>query len=478
MIVIKIKNQEFSYDIKALTLAFFPEEKCEVEQDMSFAGVLGYPMRCYFHGELLWEERVSEPYDKNAVKRVLYRHFEKKSGKSLPWGILTGIRPVKIPFRLLREGKTVSEIERIMKDEYYCDEDKIKLLLEVSQNEYKLTQNMNHDKCYALYIAVPFCPTRCRYCSFAAYPLSLYKDRVDEYLDALDREMKAAGKAYPNRRLTSIYVGGGTPTSLSEDQLERLLRGIAVNFRQEGLLEFTVEAGRPDSITKEKLAVMKKYGVTRISINPQTMKADTLERIGRNHTPEEITQVFWLAREAGFANINMDLILGLPGEETEDFMKTLRKVKTLNPDSITLHTLVIKRASLLREEQEEKAGELYEENKWIPEMLEYGKKFAREEGYFPYYMYRQKNKAGISKNTNQENIAFARSGKECYYNIFMMEEMETILALGAGASSKIVFPEEKRMKRVGKVKGVEEYMERIDEMIQKTAVYYQKGDNK
>lgn len=477
MIELVIKDNEFSYDVKALALSFFPEEPCIVTQDRTILekgeeGVLsGYPVRCYFDRELLFEEYIPKPYDKNIVKQIIYRHFVKKSGKTLPWGTLTGIRPAKISLRLKWEGKTPEEIRKELKTVFYCNDDKINLMLDVAEREYYLAEGIDHSNCYSLYIAIPFCPTRCHYCSFAAYPIKQYEKRVDEYLDALEKEMAAAEGAFPKRRLTSIYIGGGTPTSLSAEQLERLLWMTGYYFPQEEALEYTVEAGRPDSITREKLFLMKKNGVTRISINPQTMKQKTLEIMGREHTVFQVEEVFWLARELGFDNINMDLILGLPEEDLDDFKETLRQIEKLDPDSITMHTLVIKRASKMREEQMAKDSGLIAENDMVPQMLEYGQAFAYENGYAPYYMYRQKNKAGLSKNTNQENIAYAKVGKECLYNVFIMEELETILALGAGSSSKIVFPEENRMERVEKVKSVEEYIARIDEMIARTAEY-------
>lgn len=472
MIEITIKDNEFSYDIKALAHSFFPEEPCTIIQDERIATSSGYWIRCLFHGELLFEEHLSEPYDKNIVKQVVYDLFYNKCKKKLPWGTLTGIRPSKIPLRLLMQGESPSEIRTILKDVYYCQEDKIDLLLDIAEYEFELIKDLEHENRYAIYIAIPFCPTRCHYCSFAAYPMKQYECRVEEYLDALEKEMKVAMNAFPTRKISSVYIGGGTPTSLSDRQLERLLHMVDRHFHMEEALEYTVEAGRPDSITKEKLSVMKNHGVTRISINPQTMKQKTLEVMGRNHTINDTRRAFTLARRMGFDNINMDLIIGLPGEDLEDFKRTLDRVEQMNPDSITIHTLVIKRASKMREEQMEQGGKIIEENDVISKMQEYGLSFARKKGYQPYYMYRQKNKSGMSKNTNQENVGYAKKGKECYYNIFIMEELETILAIGAGSSSKFVFSEENRMDRVEKVKSIELYIERIDEMIARTKKYF------
>lgn len=474
MIEITIRDNEFSYDVKALALAFYPEEECEVIQNPNIGSMDGYYIRCVFHGELFFDEFLPAPYDKNQVKKVIYNYFSKRRNRLLPWGILTGIRPAKIPLRMLLAGMNRTEVEKQMRDVYQCQENKVQLSIDVAEREYELTKDMKHTDCYSVYIGIPFCPTRCHYCSFAAYPIAQYQAYTDRYLDALEKEMEFSGGLLPGRRLTSIYVGGGTPTSLSAKQLERLMKMIHKYFRVSESLEFTVEAGRPDSITKEKLLVLKQYAVSRISINPQTMKQDTLERMGRKHSPNSIRSTFYLARECGFDNINMDLIVGLPGETLTDFQYTMQEIEKLRPDSITIHTLVIKRASKLREEQSaqmEQGAGLICESDVAMQMQDYGQDFAYARGYLPYYMYRQKNKSGVTKNTNQENVAYSLPGKECLYNIFIMEELETIIALGAGGSTKVVYPDENRMERVGNVKGIEEYIDRIDEMIERKRVY-------
>ena len=276
--------------------------------------------------------------------------------------------------------------------------------------------------------------------------------------------------------MTSIYVGGGTPTTLTAMQLDRLISCIKENFPMELGYEFTIEAGRPDSITREKLEVMYNHGVRRISVNPQTMQQKTLDLIGRKHTVEQTIEAFRLARHVGFDNINMDLIIGLPGENEDDFRDTLHRIKELNPDSLTIHSLVVKRASRLRsvldEEEKKNSGKadgiLSENDKAavMEKMLDIGQKFAKSEGYEPYYMYRQKNSAGHFGSSGQENIGYARKGKECIYNILIMEEKQGILAAGAGASTKKMLADEK-VKRCENVKDITSYISRVDEMIER-----------
>ena len=278
---------------------------------------------------------------------------------------------------------------------------------------------------------------------------------MDQYLEALFKEIEFGGGAFAGRKLNTIYIGGGTPTTLEAEQMDRLLNKLEKSFSYSHLQEFTVEAGRPDSITREKLQVMKEHGITRISINPQTMNQKTLDLIGRRHTVEETKEAFALARSLGFDNINMDLIAGLPGEGTEEMAHTLEEISGLDPDSVTVHSLAVKRASRLHMLLEEYKGTFAN----TEEIMELAADYARRAGMFPYYLYRQKNMAG-----NFENVGYAKPGKAGIYNILIMEEVQSILALGAGASTKMVW-ESDRIERIENVKDIRSYLERIDEMI-------------
>lgn len=394
---------------------------------------------------------------KNSMKRFLYEVLSNLTGNTLPWGILTGIRPTKLVYELLEEGVCEEDIHIRMAQEYLCSEAKTAMSIRIAQRERQLLHEMDYRNGYSLYIGIPFCPTTCLYCSFTSYQVNRFGTLVEDYLKALEKEIEYAAGCFPDRKLTTVYIGGGTPTTLSDGQLDRLLAKIKLHFDFTGVKEFCVEAGRPDSITPDKLMVLKKWGVDRISINPQSMQQKTLDIIGRRHTVEDVREAFSLARSAGHENINMDIIIGLPDESPEDVADTLRQIKELNPDSLTVHTLALKRAARLNTEKDSYADRKASD---VPAMLEETIHFANENSYLPYYLYRQKN-----MTDNLENIGYARYGREGLYNILIMEEKQTILALGAGAMSKFVFHDENRIERVDNVKSVTDYIGRIDEMI-------------
>lgn len=396
---------------------------------------------------------------KNRIKRRLYVLLMGETGKQLPWGTLTGIRPTKIAMTKLAEGALPEEIFRYMKETYFTSDEKIRLSIEIAQRERQLLSAIDYKNGYSLYIGIPFCPTTCLYCSFTSYPIGKWKERTGEYLEALFREMDYVAEEKRGCTLDTVYFGGGTPTSLSPEDLDILITRLKKTFDFSTVQEFTVEAGRPDSITREKLQVLKNHGVTRISINPQTMKEETLKLIGRRHTVEDVKERFQMAREMGFDNINMDLIIGLPEEGLEDVRTTMEEVKALAPDSVTVHSLAIKRAARLNTMKE-----VYKDLKITntQEMIDLTAQYAREMGLEPYYLYRQKNMAG-----NFENVGYAAPGKACIYNVLIMEEQQTIIGCGAGTTTKRLFPEENRIERVENVKDVEQYISRIDEMIER-----------
>ena len=310
---------------------------------------------------------------------------------------------------------------------------------------------------------MPFCPTRCLYCSFTSNPIGKCKNLVEPYLKALYYEMDMLSKYIQHKglKIQCVYFGGGTPTSVNNAQFEKTLNKIYYNFvHNKEVEEFTVECGRPDSITEEKLLSMKKYNVHRISINPQTMNNSTLKNIGRTHSVEDIERIYHLAKSIGFKNINMDLIVGLPGEGIEEIKNTCRKIKKLNPDNVTVHGMSIKRGSILHEKlvnkmefnipRQEELNRMYEETEYL----------AKDLGMKPYYMYRQKNMLG-----NMENVGYSKENKIGIYNIQMIEERQTIIALGADAVSKIIFMDENRIERAPNVKDVIEYTKRVKEMV-------------
>ena len=394
---------------------------------------------------------------KNVVKKMFYQMLMERTGARLPWGSLTGIRPTKIALTRLEEGWSGDDIRSFMKETYMASDEKMNLSLEIAAREKKLLEPLDYERGYSLYVGIPFCPTTCLYCSFTSYPISKWTGRTGLYLEALFKELEYTAGKMKGRPLDTIYFGGGTPTSLPAEDIHAILCKLEDLFDTAHALEFTVEAGRPDSITEEKLQVLRDHGITRISINPQTMNQKTLDLIGRRHSVEMVKERFWMAREMGFDNINMDLIMGLPEEDMDDVRHTLHEVKKLAPDSLTVHSLAIKRAARLNMFKEQ-YGDLKISN--TPEMIDLSAACAREMGMEPYYLYRQKNMAG-----NFENVGYSLPGKACIYNILIMEEMQTIAACGAGTTTKVVFPSENRRERCENVKEVEQYISRIDEMI-------------
>ncbi|WP_167955943.1 coproporphyrinogen dehydrogenase HemZ [Anaerosporobacter faecicola] len=469
MIQIKLVNIDFEYDIQSLTKAFFPKEEVTFETQEIATQVLevsyeqrqigisfikdGIPILTKTDMVPIEERKVK----KNVLKRLLYHVLMEVTGRTLQWGTLTGIRPTKLAMEKLENGENLRQIEQFMYEQYLCSKEKTDLCMDIVTREHAILEEIDYKNGYSIYIGIPFCPSTCLYCSFASYSVQKFAHLVDDYLDALCKEIAYAKNACPSKRLTTVYLGGGTPTTLNEQQLERLLKRIKEEFDFTYVREFTVEAGRPDSITREKLRILKKYGVSRISINPQTMKQETLDLIGRKHTVEQIRDTFVMAREEGHENINMDIIIGIPGECPDDVAETLRQIDQLSPDSLTVHTLAIKRAANLNIYKEKYQGLVAKD---VVGMLQLCFDYTKKAQYHPYYLYRQKNMA-----ENLENIGYAKDGKEGIYNILIMEEKQTILALGAGASSKFVFPDGYRIERAENVKSVTDYIARVDEMI-------------
>lgn len=533
MIKVTLNKPEFEYDIHSLIKAFYPEQDVSVTaEEKVYEEPMLWEMQVAYKEHkicITWQEnyamdsqksggdnkagdRESEEKrelparefevdfndrteTKNLLKKNLYQMLCEYTGKTLPWGNLTGIRPTKIPMKMLEGGKSRDEIKKYMQDTYYASDEKIELSTDIAERELALLSKLDYENGYSLYIGIPFCPTTCLYCSFTSYPLVSWAKRVDSYLDALEKEIDFVAVKFAHKHLNSIYIGGGTPTTLEPYQLDRLIRKIKCSFDLSDCLEFTVEAGRPDSITREKLEVLRKHDISRISINPQTMKDETLKIIGRHHTVDQTVESFKMARELGFDNINMDLIMGLPEETLDDVRNTMEQLKELKPDNITVHSLALKRAARLNMFKED-----YKNYKMVntQEHMDLTAAYAKEMGLSPYYLYRQKSMAG-----NLENVGYAAPGKAGVYNILIMEEKQTIMALGAGATTKFVMhPLAERMElsasehaqnaasvqqgavrmeenavrieqgasrieRVENVKDVENYLNRVDEMIER-----------
>ena len=465
MIYIQLNEDNFEYDIYSLVKAFYPKEEVKIstEPTPEDAGLLFSMQVNYSDNVLTLDGREIEidysdrPDTKNRLKLAIYESLSKRTGKELPWGTLTGIRPTKISLGMIEAGASDEEISDYMKKTYLTSDEKIALSLAVSHKEHELLSKIDYDNGYSVYIGIPFCPSTCLYCSFTSYPIGLWKKKLDDYLDAVEKEMAFTAESCKEKSLTTIYIGGGTPTSLDEEHLEKLLTLVDKYFDTKSLLEYTIEAGRPDSITYEKLQIMKNHPVSRISINPQTMNQKTLDLIGRFHKVEDIHRVYGWARELGFDNINMDLILGLPGETIEDVKYTLDEVEKMAPDNLTVHSLALKHSARLNIDRESYDDYLIENSQTHMDIC---LDCAHHMGMNAYYLYRQKNMVA-----NLENIGYAMPGKEGLYNILIMEEKQTIMALGCGTACKFVADHGKTVTRCENVKDVQLYIDRIDEMI-------------
>lgn len=485
MITVIVNIDLYRYEIHSLLKAFYPREDVKVLTEADAAGSRKYQqiarepfLRVVFAeknitlafcdgsdqrtaavpGDLPADRKSQEL--KTLLKHLLYDMLSEREGRTLPWGELIGIRPTKIAMQSLLDGMTVEEAAAAMERVHLVSPEKARLSAQIARREREILADIHYENGYSLYVGIPFCPTTCLYCSFPSFNLALWKDRVDDYLDALEREVKACSEMMKGRILDTVYIGGGTPTTLEPAQLERLFGMLETCFPMDNVQEFTIEAGRPDSITMDKLRVIRAHGVTRISVNPQTMKEETLRLIGRMHTVDQVRQAYAMCREAGFDNINMDMILGLPEETLEDVQETLRQITELSPDSLTVHSLALKRGSRMQKYIEEKGFSSINNTDGC---MELAAEAAARMGMEPYYLYRQKNISG-----NLENVGYARPGKAGIYNILIMEEKQSILALGAGSISKAVF-DHGRIERSDNCKDVATYIENVDEMIGRKA---------
>ena len=405
----------------------------------------------------------SETLDKTrkiAVGKAFFNAGKKLVGKVPQWGILTGVRPAKLALQELMNGATKAEVRSIFTKEYFVNAKKAALACDTAYLEKKIIAVAPENAC-SIYISIPFCPSRCSYCSFVSYTSPKLLGLLDGYLEQLCRDIAEQAALIKSLGLTvaTVYIGGGTPTTLSATQLEKLLSVISENVDMSGVEEFTVEAGRPDTITKEKLEIIKKYGATRISINTQTLNDEVLELIGRKHTAADFYRAFELARSIGIPQINTDLIAGLPGEGFGSFSSTVDEMTRLHPENLTVHTLCIKNAA----DFSQKRSYIYDRGENVAtKLVDYAHLAVKNAGYIPYYMYRQKNTVD-----NLENVGFCLPGCEGKYNIYMMEEIHSIFAIGAGAVSKLVDRKSGKIDRIFEYKYPYEYLSDENEQREK-----------
>lgn len=472
-----IDNHEFHYETENLCKMFFPKEKVTVVHQCEIPAT-NFVYTAIKNGEILVSANVNgnEKNAKTALENdikenerkmavLIYNILSFLTGICPKWGILTGIRPVKLVHSYHEKGLNDEEIKKELKEKMLVSDEKIDLMIRTAYEEKDVLSRSKEDN-YSLYVSIPFCPTRCKYCSFVSHSIERTRKLVPQYLELLLNEIRETAKVAKNLKLNllTIYIGGGTPTTLNAEQLKRLIDTIAENFDTKNVLEYTIEAGRPDTIDEEKLKVIKNSDVTRISINPQTLNDDVLKEIGRRHTTKQTIDAYNLARKVGIKNINMDLIAGLMGDSVESFKNTVDGVIKLGAENITVHTLSVKRAADLRDE----GKKVHEENDAnASPMVEYAQKTLLENGYEPYYLYRQKNML-----ESLENVGYAKKGYKGLYNVYIMDETHTILAVGAGATTKLKDHKTDKIERIFNFKFPYEYISRYDEILDRKGKIY------
>ena len=478
---IYLKNHNFDYEIENICRLFFPNEKFIAIKD-DIKDNLNPPYvyterKSMKDNQIIYvkvnfnnKEEFNQVYVNNSLQDLdnecerkmaiqLFLILSKLTSLNPPWGILTGIRPVKLMRKLIEEMGRENTLS-YFKNEFLVNDDKINLCIKTLDIEQKVL-NLSSVNSFSLYISIPFCPSRCSYCSFVSQSIEKAAKLIPDYIDLLCEEIKYTAKISKSLdlKLETVYIGGGTPTTLSSFQLEKLISNINICFDMKSCMEFTIEAGRPDTITVEKLLIMKQGGVTRISINPQTLNDKVLNIIGRNHTSKQTLDLYNLTRELGFKNINMDLIAGLPCDNYSSFCNTLDKIIKLTPQSITVHTLSMKKASNLTVKGEKLNCE---NSKIASQMLDFSIKRLTNNHYLPYYLYRQTRMVG-----NLENVGWSKSGYEGLYNIYVMDETHTILSCGAGAVTKLKDPNSDYLERIFNFKFPYEYIYQFKEMIRR-----------
>lgn len=461
--IIRNIGHDCAYHIEKIAVMFFPLEKLRTDGDdnvvittlkqnnILFVRVKAYS-KCI--------ERncdVSENDDiANKLSLLLYDTLAELTGYSMPWGILYGVRPARLMHSTVDKYGIDEARQKFLHDRVNID--KINLALSVMQKENEIIA-LSKRNSFSLYVSIPFCPSRCSYCSFVSHSIAKAKDLIEPYVQLLCKEIEIAGKTAKDLSLNleSIYFGGGTPTTLNENQLERILKAVEDNFDLSNLREYTVEAGRPDTVNRAKLDTLLCHNVSRISINPQTFSDEVLRNIGRKHTVKQTEDAYNLARQMGFSNINMDFIAGLSGDTYTSFKNSIDKVVDFAPQSITVHNLSLKSGAYLCTENE--FFDLSSRN-LTSDMIDYSFKTLTKNGYNPYYMYRQSKSLG-----NLENVGYSKPGFECLYNVFMMDETHTVIAVGAGAVTKLKNYDTSHISRIYNYKYPYEYINNFDEVI-------------
>ena len=470
--IVVVNNHPFSYDVENLAEIFFPYEKIKVlsqlPQDCN-DNIVAITEICgdeiivdarVFEKKAVKKEKINQDSDcQNIMSVLFYSAFSELLGVSYPWGILYGVRPARF-WHSISDKYSKEQAMQIFAQKYLVSPEKLSLVEQVAENENKII-SLSANKSFSLYVSVPFCPTRCSYCSFVSHSIEKAAALVEPYVDLLVREIEQTA-IYAKElglRLESVYYGGGTPTTLSAKQLTRIAAAIRDNFDLSCLREYTVEAGRPDTVNADKLAALKAAGVGRISINPQSFNDNVLSAIGRRHSVKQTLDAFELARNAGFDNINMDFIAGLPKDDVESFKHSIKTAVSLGAESITVHTLCLKSgAYMVTRDNVFDTGDI----DTVSEMVDFSREYLSAAGYVPYYMYRQGKSLG-----NLENVGWSKPGSECLYNVFMMDETHSVFAVGAGAVTRLKNPLSGKIERIYNYKYPYEYIDGFDNMLKR-----------
>lgn len=462
--VLKVIDHPFAFDMKNICTAFFPYEKIKNDGEEDIVVITKRKNdtlivdAAVFEKALRKTHRIKENEDVAlAMSVLLYNTLSELLGMKSAWGVLYGVRPAKLMHRVT-EDLGEQGAREYFTDKFLVSPDKVDLTIEVMKHENKVISLSQQDS-FSLYVSIPFCPTRCSYCSFVSHSIERTKKLIAPYVDLLCSELKETGRIAKELglRLETVYFGGGTPTTLDADSLTRIFSTISESFDLSQLREYTVEAGRPDTVTREKLTALKNAGVTRISINPQSFNDKVLEAIGRKHTCGQTLEAFYLARECGFDNINMDFIAGLPADSLSSFENSIDTAVSLGTESVTVHTLALKTAAYLV--TREKTFDLTD-RLTATAMVDYSNKALSENHYYPYYMYKQSKSIA-----NLENVGWCRKGRECLYNVYMMDETHSVFAAGAGAVTRLKDQKTGQIRRIYNYKYPYEYIDRFDEMI-------------
>lgn len=469
--ILKVINHPFEFDMKNLCTIFFPYEKIKSEGNEEIVITTEINGSCLTVDAVVYDKRQKNSYvlkdgddQATAMSALLYRTLSSLLGFDPPWGILFGVRPAKLMHRYV-DAIGEENAKKYFVEKFLASPEKTQLALEVMKHENKII-SLSKDNSFSLYVSIPFCPTRCSYCSFVSHSIERTKALVEPYVKLLCRELEKIAVAAKDLSLNleTIYFGGGTPTTLTASQLSEIFKTIENNFDLSHLREYTVEAGRPDTVFEDKLMTMKSAGVSRISINPQTFNDEVLETIGRRHTSKQTVDAYDLAVKCGFDNINMDFIAGLPKDTLPSFKNSIDTAVNMGAQSVTVHTLALKSGAYIV--TKDLTFDLTD-RLTTSQMVDYSKSKLTENGYYPYYMYRQSKSLG-----NLENVGWCQPKKDCLYNVFMMDETHSVFAAGAGAVTRLKAPQSGKIERIYNFKYPYEYIDRFEEILSRKNVIY------